>query len=91
MADYASYARPKMVSHTVNSGEAGSGVAGITFVSKTNTDDLAFTTRIRTSANVCKSDFISYYEKISGVVYVKNSTDTLVTGDIIEVFGMFYV
>ena len=91
MADFTSFHRPKAVVHTVNSGEASSGVAGIVFIDKTNTDDLAYTLKVRTSANVLKTDFTTYYEPVSGIVYVKNGSSSLVTNDVCEVFGMFYV
>lgn len=91
MADYETYWRPKTVIHTVNSGEVSSGVAGVVFINKNNTDELAYQINVKTSANVLKTDFKTFYEKVSGIVYVQNGSSSLVQGDIITLTGSFYV
>ena len=92
MADYVTYHRPKGIKHVVDAGESGSGVALIPFVNDTNTDDLIFSAKVTTSANVVKTVGLDIdYNVASGLIVVTNGTVNLATNDIVEIIGMFYV
>jgi len=99
MANYTTYHRPKTVTHDVITSEVTSGVARVTFIDKNNTDELAYTLKVINSSNKIKANFKTFYESVSGIVYVQNGStrfisgiaDVLESGDQVTVCGSFYV
>ena len=87
------YHRPKMIQHTVNSGEESSGIALITYLENpTDTDDVGFTTQVVDSTNKVKTDGMKVdYNTSSGVIVVENADTNLAENDIVTVIGMKFV
>lgn len=93
MATEKTFWRPIGIKHDVTAAEASSGVVLILVpgtAPSSATDDFLYTTEIKTSANVVKSDFIQMYDVNSGTVYIENGTDSLAENDVISIIGMYY-
>jgi len=93
MATERSFWKPMGIHHTVNSGEAGSGMARVLILNSAPsaaTDEFVFVTQVKTSADLIKSDFTANYNANSGVVDVTDGSDALAENDQISILGMFY-
>jgi len=95
MATNKTFWKPIGIKHDVTAAEAGSGVVrilvpGTAPASGSPTDDFIFTTQIKTTANLVKTDFGQLYDVNSGTIYIEDGVDALVEADVIEVIGMYY-
>ena len=90
------YYRTKGVIHTVNAGEAGSGLVVLGYdpvsAGENPTNELMSIVQVTTSAGVTKSGFSKVYDKNSGILTLANEGSfSFVTNDIVELFGCWYV
>ncbi len=95
MATNKTHWKPIGIQHDVTAAEYSSGIVrllvpGTAPATGSTTDDFMFTTQIKTSANLIKTDFNVMYDVNSGQVYIQDGTDSLATSDEITVIGMFY-
>jgi len=95
MATEKTFWKPIGIKHDVTAAEASSGIVrilvpGTAPASGSPTDDFLFTTEIKTTANLVKTDFTQIYDVNSGTVYIEDGSDSLVAADKISVVGMYY-